>query len=276
MKYADMHIHTTASDGSVSPSEVVKLAAEAGLAAIAITDHDTVSGIAEAKIAGSRLGVDIIPGIEVSTDYLGYDVHMLGYFIDPESPELEPVLNWAVNEKNIRNHKITSALKKAGFNIELSEIEAKNPGAVIGRPHIAAEMAAKGYVSSVSECFERYLGEGRPYYVPRQRIDFAEAIAFIIRAGGKAVLAHPLQYKFSPSDTEKMAALAKTYGCAGIEVYYTGYGESDIAFLLSLAEKYGLVPTGGSDFHGENKPDIVIGRVKVPYDMVGSILTTDV
>lgn len=268
MKYADLHVHTTASDGTVSPSEVVHLAAEAGLAAIAITDHDTVAGIEEAKIAGSRLEVDIISGIEISTDYLGNDVHMLGYFIDPESPELEPVLNWAVNEKDIRNRKIVEALKEAGFSIDLSEIEAKNPGAVIGRPHIAAEMAAKGYVSSVSECFDRYVGEGRPFYVTRQRIDFAEAIAFIIRSGGKAVLAHPLQYKFSPKDTEKMVALAKTHGCVGLEVYYTDYSESDISFLLNLAEKYGLIPTGGSDFHGENKPDIAIGQAKVPYDTV--------
>jgi len=268
MNYADMHVHTTASDGTVSPAEVVELALKAGLSAIAITDHDTVSGIAEAQITGSRLGIDIIPGIEISTDYRGHDVHMLGYFIDPDSPELEPVLSWAVNEKNLRNRKIAAALREAGFCIDLGDIESKHAGTVIGRPHIAAEMVAKGYASSVSECFERYLGEGCPFYVPRQRIEFAEAIKFIIRSGGKAVLAHPLQYKFSFSETEKMAALAKTHGCVGIEVYYTGYGESEIAFLLSLAEKYGLSPTGGSDFHGDNKPDISIGQAKVTYDTV--------
>ena len=268
MNYADMHVHTTASDGTVSPAEVVGLAFNAGLSAIAITDHDTVSGIAEAQITGSRLGIDIIPGIEISTDYMGHDVHMLGYFIDPDSPELEPVLSWAVNEKNIRNKKIVSALQGAGFCIDLDEIEAKHPGTVIGRPHIAAEMVEKGYVSSVSEGFGRYLSDGRPFYVPRQRIGFVEAIAFIIRSGGKAVLAHPLQYKFSRSDTEKMVALAKTHGCAGIEVYYTGYGERDTSFLLNLAEKYGLIPTGGSDFHGDNKPDISIGQAKVPCSAV--------
>lgn len=271
MKYADLHVHTTASDGTVSPSGVVELAFGVGLAAIAITDHDTVSGISEAQKAGAELGIEVIPGIEISTDYMGHDVHMLGYFIDPDSPELEPVLSWSVNEKNIRNQKIVSSLKNAGFNISLDEIERKHPGTVIGRPHIAAVMAEKGYVTSVSEGFERYLSEGRPFYVPRQRIAFADAVEFIIRSGGKAVLAHPLQYKFSQQDTEKMVSLASSHGCTGIEVYYTGYTNSDIAYLLKLSEKFMLVPTGGSDFHGDNKPHISIGQAKVPYSVIEQI-----
>ncbi len=273
MKYADMHVHTTASDGTASPSQVVAMAAGLGLSAIAITDHDTVSGIAEAVSAGESYGIQVISGIEISTDYMDRDVHMLGYFIDPDSPGLEPVLNWSVREKQLRNQKIVSALNSAGYNIDLEKITASHPATIIGRPHIAAEMMAMGYVSSMGECFEKYLGEGQPFYIPRQRLKFTDAIAFIIRSGGKAVLAHPLQYRFSRQATEDMVRLARDNGCRGIEVYYTGYTQSDRDHLLDLAQRYGLVATGGSDYHGDNKPEISIGQAMAPYNAVEQLLS---
>lgn len=259
MDKIDMHIHTTASDGTRTPLECVSLAAMAGLKAIAITDHDTMAGIKEAGEAGELLGVSIIPGIEISSDYLGKDVHVLGYFLREDAPELQEYQNWVQEKRQARNEKIVEKLQNKGFDITMAQLEEKNPGAVLGRPHIARFLMELGVVRTVEEAFRRYLSKGRSCYVERERIPFREAAELIRKCGGVAVLAHPLQYGFDKAALEKLVKTAQESGFSGMEIYYTGYTQKDMEKLFDLAEKYTLLPTGGSDFHGDNKPGVSIG-----------------
>lgn len=259
MDKIDMHIHTTASDGTRTPLECVSLAAMAGLKAIAITDHDTMAGIKEAGEAGELLGVSIIPGIEISSDYLGKDVHVLGYFLREDAPELQEYQNWVQEKRQARNEKIVEKLQNKGFEISMALLEEKNPGSVLGRPHIARCLMELGVVKTVEEAFRRYLSKGRSCYVERERIPFRDAAELIKKCGGVAVLAHPLQYGFDKAGLDKLAKTAQEAGFSGMEIYYTGYSQKDVEKLFDLAEKYTLLPTGGSDFHGDNKPGVSIG-----------------
>lgn len=259
MDKIDMHIHTTASDGTRTPLECVSLAAMAGLKAIAITDHDTMAGIKEAGEAGELLGVSIIPGIEISSDYQGKDVHVLGYFLREEAPELLEYQTWVREKRQARNEKIVEKLQNKGFEISMAQLEEKNPGGVLGRPHIARFLMELGVVKSVDEAFRRYLSKGRSCYVERERIPFRDAAQLIKKCGGVAVLAHPLQYGFDKAGLDKLVKTAQEAGFSGMEIYYTGYTQKDVEKLFDLAEKYTLLPTGGSDFHGDNKPGVSIG-----------------
>ncbi len=259
MDKIDMHIHTTASDGTRTPLECVSLAAMAGLKAIAITDHDTMAGIKEAGEAGELLGVSIIPGIEISSDYLGKDVHVLGYFLREDAPELLEYQTWVREKRQVRNEKIVEKLQNKGFEISMAQLEEKNPGGVLGRPHIARFLMELGVVKSVDEAFRRYLSKGRSCYVERERIPFRDAAQLIKKCGGVAVLAHPLQYGFDKAGLDKLVKTAQDAGFSGMEIYYTGYTQKDVEKLFDLAEKYTLLPTGGSDFHGDNKPGVSIG-----------------
>lgn len=259
MDRIDLHVHTTASDGTRTPLECVSLAAMEGLKAIAITDHDTMAGIAEAGEAGKTLGVTIIPGIELSTSYKGKEVHVLGYFLSENAPELQEYYTWVREARRVRNEKIAEKLQAKGFDVTLEGLEAANPGSMIGRPHFAARLVELGAVSSVPEAFRRYLTKGRSCYVSREKISFADGVKLIKKCGGVAVLAHPLQYGFGKSDLDALVKAAKDCGVTGLEIYYSGYTQNDIAKLFDLAEKYTLLPTGGSDFHGDNKPGISIG-----------------
>ena len=259
MDKIDMHVHTTASDGTMSPKHVVSLAAMQGLKAIAITDHDTMAGIEEAGEAGELMGVTIIPGIELSTDYQGKEVHVLGYFLDEKSPALKEYMDWAMEQRQVRNEKILERLRKKGFEITMEQLREQYPDAVIGRPHIARRLAELGAVSSVSEVFRRYLAQGRSCYVERERIGFVDAARLIKRCNGVAVLAHPLQYGFDKSKLDELVKTAAQAGFSGMEIYYTGYTQADQKKLFDLAEKYTLLPTGGSDFHGDNKPGVQLG-----------------
>lgn len=262
---ADLHIHTTASDGSIPPEELPDLAKAAGLECIAITDHDTVAGVEPARKAAQPLGMKVIAGIEVSTDYLERDVHLLGYGIDISSPVLEEVTRWSVKEKMVRNHKIVEKLQGLGYDITWEDIHLPQEGTVAGRPHIAQALVDKGYASSVGEVFQTLVGEGKPAYVPRQRISLGRAIDVIRQAGGQPVLAHPLQYGFESDELDAFVAFAARHGAAGLEVVYTGYSRQEQDELKKLAVKYGLFITGGSDFHGSCKPDIVLGSIKFEF-----------
>ncbi len=269
-KRVDLHIHTTASDGSEDPVQAVRLARETGLSAIAITDHDSVSGIAAALDAGATLGVEVVPGIEISAEYLGRHAHILGLLIDHTDPVLRPVLDWAVNERVRRNEKIVAAMAADGFDISIEELTAENPGSLLGRPHMAEHLYRKGYVSSIQEAFQLYLGDDCPYYLPKERFPLPDAAAIIRQAGGIAVIAHPLQYGYD--ETELLAYLDTCHraGCSGLEAYYSEHTPEERDYLLALAGSRGLVVSGGSDWHGTRKPQIqmgtgIEGNLSVPY-----------
>ena len=255
----DLHIHTTASDGTLTPAQVVELAKAQGLHTIAITDHDTMGGVPEAVEAGRRIGVAVIPGIEISTDYRDRDTHVLGYGLDWNAPALRPVLEWVRTDRHNRNQKMAALMRADGIEVELAALEATHPGATIGRPHFARVLVEQGRAESISDAFARYLNPGQRYYLSRGYFRFDEAVSVIRRSGGVAVLAHPLQYGYPEPELRALVAYAAGQGIQGIEVYYTGYNREQRALLLDLAGQLGLFATGGSDFHGANKPDIALG-----------------
>ena len=259
MERIDLHIHTTASDGTDSPAVLAQKAATLGLRAIAVTDHDNASGVHEAAEAGKDLGLEVIAGVELSTDWRGHKAHLLGYFIDADSPALVPALNWAMTEREERNTKMVALMQKDGFDISLSALLEEFPGTVLGRPHMAEHLMRKGYVSSVREAFDRYLGDGMPYCLPKGRLDLERAVRCINGAGGAAVLAHPLQYGFDRETLEQFIDDAAALGVCGLEAVYVEHSPEDEALLRRLAQERGLCITGGSDYHGTRKPGIQLG-----------------
>ncbi len=269
MRRIDLHLHTTASDGTDTPAETVEKAAALGLAAVALADHDTVSGVAEARRAGERLGVEVVPGIEVSSDYRDNNIHVLGYFLDPESPALQPVLDWVRIERIARNEYVVNRMADDGIDISVEELRREYPDAVLGRPHMAELLMKKGYVSSVKEGFERYLGEGSKYYLPKRRISLARAIETIRAAGGVPVLAHPLQYGYPLGEVTEMIEYAVSLGVRALECFYSEHSPEQERWLLAQAERYALGVSGGSDWHGSRKPWIQMGRgmdnLEIPY-----------
>lgn len=275
MDKIDLHVHTTASDGTMSPKEVVSLATMLGLKAIALTDHDTMAGLQEAGEAAELMGISVVPGIEISSEYRGKEVHVLGYFLDPEAQKLKDYIQWVGQSRKTRNEKILEKLQKKGYDITLEQLEEKFPGATLGRPHIAQRLVELGAVSSVKEAFRRYLDTGRSCYVPRQYIPFADGVKLIRDCGGVAVLAHPLQYGYGKAELEALVKTAAEAKVTGMEILYTGYTQGDIQKLYDLAEKYTLLPTGGSDFHGDNKPGVQLGsgdgKLAVPAYMLAML-----
>ena len=256
----DLHLHTTASDGTASPAQTVQTARELGLTAIAVTDHDTVSGVNEALATGAALGVEVVPGVEVSSDYRDNNIHVLGYFVDPASPALRAVADWVRVERAERNEKVVAMLAADGFAISMEELEAAYPGALLGRPHIAEFLMRRGYVESVTDGFDRYLEVGRKYYLPTRRIPLSRAVTAIRDAGGLASLAHPLQYRYPLPEVEELIDRAVHLGVDAMECYYSGYTPEETRWLLTQAERRGLGVSGGSDWHGTRKPYITMGR----------------
>lgn len=275
MKRIDLHIHTTASDGTDAPAGAVERAARLGLAAISVTDHDTAAGTAEAKAAGERLGVETVSGIEVSTDYRDNNIHILGYFIDPESPALRRVMDWVEIERRERNEKMAEMLSAAGFDISIEAVRAEYPDAVIGRPHFAEYLMRRGYVSSVAEGFDRYLEVGRPFFLPKRRISVARAIEAIRDSGGVAVLAHPLQYHYPTNEVLELIEYAADLGVQAMECFYSEHSPEEQEWLLARAAEYGLGVSGGSDYHGTRKTWIEMGSgmggMCVPYDVLEAL-----
>ena len=265
LDYVDLHIHTKESDGSYSPETVVTMAAQAGYRAIAITDHDNLNGVAEAAAAGAPLGLEVVPGIELSTDYEGTEVHILGYFVDPAAESLSDLLTVALRRREERNQRITEVLQSDGVAVTMEELRTAFPGTVLGRPHIAMLMMQKGYVSDVKQAFREYLGKGAKCYVPKINMPMEHAVDRILRAGGLPVLAHPYQYEFPEVDLRTLIRRFLDLGGVGMECVYSKYDEAQTAHLLALAEEYHLLPTGGSDYHGLSKPHIQIGTTKAPY-----------
>jgi len=250
----DLHLHTTASDGTMSPAEIVRYAKEKGLLTIAITDHDTVEGIAEGLQEGRKLGLEVIPGVELSVDYSKGTMHLLGYFIDHTSPELLEKLAIVQQARAERNLKMVERLRGLGINIDLSEVKEAPEHGQIGRPHFAYTLVQKGHAQNIQDAFERYLRKGGPAYVEKFKFFPQEAMGVIHKAGGITVLAHPFTLNQAQlQDLEPVIVELKENGLDGIEIYYPEHSEGQMKCYRYLAQKYALAVTGGSDFHGLNK-----------------------
>ena len=259
-EYIDLHVHSNISDGTMSPADVVKLAAKSGLSAIALTDHDTVDGIEEALAAGEKYGVEIIPGIEISADYKGGDLHILGFDIDYRDKNFAGKIKVCRDSRHERNLKMTEKIRQQGFDITWEMILERFGDNSITRAHFAKYLLDEGYVESKEEAFAKYLNPGCPCYVPREKVTPEQAVKMIIDAKGHPVLAHPMLYKLTHERVESVIVMLMSYGLQGIEAVYSLNSLEDDEFLRKLAKRHGLYITGGSDFHGAIKPDIQIGK----------------
>jgi len=263
MPFVDLHLHTNFSDGTLSPAELVKQAKEVDLSAIAVVDHDTVSGIDLSLEAGEKLGVEVLPGIELTVENQGREIHLLGYLIDHQSQKLKDQLVILRQNRIERIHKITLKLKKLGLNLEPEAVFKISQKGSPGRLHIARAMAAEGLVSSTYEAFHKYIGDKGPAYVAGFRLSPAEGIGLIRAVSGIPVLAHP----YAVGDDAMIPKLVDL-GLMGLEVYYSEHSPAQTSNYLKLAQKFGLLLTGGSDFHGASKPDTKMGAIKIPYTLV--------
>lgn len=270
-KLIDMHVHSNCSDGTLSPTEVVALAAAKGLAAMALTDHDTIDGIAEALEAGNTYGVEIIPGLEFSTNYKGKDVHILGMAIAWQDPSFLRDLTEFKDSRDIRNRKMIARLQEYGIDISYEKMRADNPDAVWTRANFARYLLDHGYVKTLADAFTRYIGDQAPCFVPREKVTPDQAVDLIHRAGGYAVLAHPILYHLPEAELDLLVNTLKGHRLDGIEAIYSTYRWTDESRIRQLARKYSLCITGGSDFHGSNKPDIDLGigrgNLRIPYTL---------
>ena len=271
----DLHTHSTKSDGTYTPTELVHYAARKGLSAIALTDHDTIDGVEEAMKAADDLrqkkasGMisspiirsvpEVIPGVELSTELNGKSIHIVGLFIDYKNRAFSERMKEFLDSRFYRNRKMCRLLTEGGYPVSYGELEKLFPNTVIARPHFARYLMEHGMVSSIEEAFRNLIGDDCPYYVPREKITPHDAVRYLVKFGCLPVLAHPLQYKLSDQELEALVSSLKKEGLAGIEVYYPSHRPSDTAALSRLALKYGLLPSGGSDFHGENKKNLNLG-----------------
>lgn len=281
MRQIDLHVHSNISDGSFSPSEVAKLAHDAGLAAFALTDHDTTAGVAEAIETAKQWEhtdqpLEVISGVEISVGYKDKDIHMLGLMIDHNNKELVDVLKTIQEERLMRNKKMAKNLSDAGIDISMEKLEAQEEkGTVLTRAHFAKYLMTHGYAKDMKDAFAKYLEIDGPYYVSRNYISPERAIKLIRGAGGIPVLAHPLLYKLSEDALEELVSYLADKGLGGLEAIYSankGYDEQNIKHL---ANRYHLEISGGTDFHGKNKPHLQIGvgrgNMKIPYEILENL-----
>jgi predicted metal-dependent phosphoesterase TrpH len=273
MGYVDLHLHTTASDGVMRPSDIVRYAKTKGLQAIAITDHDTIEGLEEGLKEGERLNFEVIPGVEISAEYPKGSMHILGYFLDIYNPLLNERLKYLQKARAERNPKIVERLNSLGLKLDYEEVVKASGGGQIGRPHFAQVLVEKGYVKNFQEAFERFLKKGAPAYVEKLRFTPGEALHFIHEANGVAVLAHPNTLSIQAyNELEELILKLIDMGLKGLEVYYPEHSFLEVAQYKALAERHGLQITGGTDFHGieGNDLEIGIGRgdMRLPYSMV--------
>lgn len=260
----DLHIHTTASDGRLTPEEVVQRAAELGLTYIAITDHDTVSGIGRALEAAVAFPVlEVIPGLEINTDTKTGEVHILGYFIDYKNEGLGSSLNKLRHSRETRGRKIVANLSDMGIEISWERVMELAGGGSVGRPHIAQAMFEGGYIPSLKEAFVKYIGRHGPAYAERERLSPVEAVKLVVASGGLPALAHPEDI----DDLDGLLIELKAAGLVGLETYYNGYHVKTIETLVETAAKHGLIPTGGSDFHGlDSSHETQLGGIDIPIE----------
>jgi 3',5'-nucleoside bisphosphate phosphatase len=277
--FVDLHCHSTASDGTLAPEDVVRLARDSSLSALALTDHDTIGGVAAAAAEAARLGIDFIPGIEISATYPSPGtLHILGYGVDPQSPVLHDLTRQLLEGRDTRNPRIVARLQELGVAITMEEVEREAGGTVIGRPHIAAILQRKGYVSSIKEAFNKYLAEGGLAYFDKERLAPARALELIHQSGGLAVLAHPIQLRTeNDAQLERVVKELVDLGLAGIEVLHSDHDAAWVEKCTRLAERFGLVKTGGSDFHGRNKESISLGNAngrRIPREFFDNLIAT--
>lgn len=258
--FVDLHAHSTASDGSRSPADVVREAKRIGLAAIALTDHDTVAGITEATAAAEDLGLRVVPGVELSAVEGDVETHILGLHLS-DTRELEAQLVALRDMRRTRAERMVARLNELGVRIDFASVLEQAAGGAIGRPHVARAMIAEGWAVDFRDAFERYLGNGRPAYVTKERLAVSEATALIHRAGGLAILAHP-----SHSGTRERIAAFVEQGMDGVEVRHPSHSAEDTARLAALVEHFSLVPSGGSDWHGSADGPRTLGMMRVPAD----------
>lgn len=267
----DLHTHSTASDGTFTPVELMRAAKAAGLSAIALTDHDTFAGLPEARAEAARQGIELIPGCELSLDFGGLPTHMLALFIDERPGHLSHTLDRVRNSRRLRNERMLEKLSKVGVRLSQAEVETHAAGTV-GRPHMAQAMLKAGVVRSIEEAFDRFLGRHGLAYVPKDKLGPAEAIRAVHEDGGLAVLAHPYLLTQQITRLEPLVAELQAQGLDGIEVYYTEHSDRFIAELESLAARLGLLMSGGSDFHGAVKPGVSLGRGRGGLFVPGALL----
>jgi hypothetical protein len=271
----DLHTHTTASDGSLAPAELVTAAIEVGITHLAITDHDTTQGLLAARPAAAEQGLTLVPGIELSTEYDGGTADILGYCFDPDDTTLQALLATIRDERATRATVMVQRLRALGSGITDADVLAIAGEGSIGRPHVAQALVAEGFVSTVGEAFHRYIGDGGPAHAARYKLAPEEACRVIRRAGGVPALAHPVPPGDPYSDPKRLRSFLPSLvaaGLGGLECYYSGYTAKVCRWLDALAWHFKLVPTGGSDYHGPWRPDRPLGGVDLPPDTVDRLL----
>ncbi|MFH0811974.1 MAG: PHP domain-containing protein [Pseudomonadota bacterium] len=269
----DLHIHTSVSDGTYSPTEIVHLAQTQGLKAISITDHDTIKGNEEAIKVGMERGLEVIPGVEISVEWNKCPIHIIGYFVNWQSQSLAVELQNLVEYREERNCKIISKLHSLGLDISYDEVKMIAGDGTIGRPHFAQVLIKKAYAKNEDEAFKKYLQRGAPAHVDKKRLNPQEGIHLIKNAGGIAILAHPFTTEeIKDNEMEQFILHFKRLGIEGVEVFYPIHTPQQTFTLRAITEKYGLLMTGGSDFHGEQKPTMFLGRgfgnMYVHYELI--------
>ena len=267
---ADLHTHSNCSDGVLSPTALVELAASRGVRIMALTDHDSMEGLPEALQAGSRHpGFTLIPGVEMSTDIPGSEVHVLGYFLDPKDGHLQEELARLRSLRRDRGRRMVEKLRDLGMDISWERVQAIADGGAVGRPHVAQALLEKGYIGSAQEAFERYIGRNGPAYVERTKMTPAEAVAFLHQRRALPVLAHPREME----NLEGLLPTLQEAGLAGMEVYYQDYDEASIERLLTIARRHGLLPTGGSDYHGlGGEHERLPGDIPLPDEVIDAFM----
>ena len=272
-KTIDLHVHSTASDGTFTPTELVSEAKRCGLSTFALTDHDTVDGVSEALAVGKTSGLEVVPGVELSTE-----IHVVGLFIDPTNTELQAELAKFRDNRDNRNLKMVEKLQEEGFQITAEDLYRLNPDTVVARPHIARYLVDSGQVKDLKTVFDKYIGDGCKCYVDRYKITPMQAVSLIHQASGIAILAHPCLYKMKRAELTAMIEELVDAGLNGIEAVYSCNQGSDEKDFREIAEKYQLLLSGGSDFHGANKPYIHLGSGKgnmtVPYEFLEAMKAT--
>lgn len=275
MDFVDLHVHSNASDGTFSPSQVVELAKNAGLDAFALTDHDTTAGVPEALEKGRDLNIEVIPGIEVSSSFDGTEIHILGLFVNSDDPVLAAMLEKMRISRDRRNEKMLENLAADGISFTKEELCGDNPDTIITRAHIAHALVAKGICSGMDQAFKKYLQYGGHYCPQKEHLSPEEVVKTLISNGAFVALAHPFQYKFGDKKTEELIAHMADLGMKGLEVYHSSNNKLESMKLQEMAVRHHLLPTGGSDFHGGNKPDISIGTGRGGL-RVSSLLLEDI